>query len=61
MLIANTQIFMFDPVDEREEIKQFEAANPDWEKNETIVCVSFSRTVYCKYSSKEKKDEEVDE
>lgn len=44
MLIVNKQLVMFDPVKEHKAIKHFEENNPDWEKSECSVCVSFTKT-----------------
>lgn len=43
MIIVNKQLVMFDPVTEPKLIEHFEVINPDWEKSECSVCVSFTK------------------
>lgn len=44
MIIVNKQLVMFDPITEPKLIEHFEVINPDWEKSECSVCVSFTKT-----------------
>ena len=46
MLITQTTIVTFDPVEEYNKMILFEAENPDWEKKETTVEVSYIRTIF---------------
>lgn len=43
MTIENNTVIRFDPVKEWEKIQKFEAENPDWKKEESTVCIAFTK------------------
>ena len=43
MKITQTTTVMFDPVKEWEAVRDFEAKNKDWTKEESTVCVAFTK------------------
>lgn len=43
MKITQTTTVMFDPVKEWEAARDFETKNPEWEKEESTVCVAYTK------------------
>ena len=42
-IIQRTVIYFFEP-EEHKKALRFEKSNPDWQKNVTSTCISFSKT-----------------
>lgn len=43
MTITQTTTVMFDPVKEWKAAREFESKNKDWEKEESTVCVAYTK------------------
>lgn len=54
MTIENNTVIRFDPVKEWEDVQKFEKENPDWKKEESTVCVAFTKHGFWSFPEVEK-------